>query len=107
MENRKVLVTFVTQRRDEDKVSDAAMKAGAPGLTSFYARGTGVRQKLGLLGLLIEAEKAVTMCVVEEEKSDALVDAVLKQTGLDKAGRIFIYVTPVTRAVGFMPELEK
>ncbi|HOX22031.1 MAG TPA: P-II family nitrogen regulator [Elusimicrobiales bacterium] len=104
MENGKVLITFITQRKDEDAVVKAAMKAGAPGLTSFYARGTGVRQKLGLLGMFIEAEKVVTMCVMEQDKSDGLIDAVLQSTGLDKMGRIFIYVTPVTKVVGFLSD---
>lgn len=42
------LITCIVQRGKADKAVDAALKAGAEGATTFYARGTGVRQRLFL-----------------------------------------------------------
>ena len=51
------LITCIVQRGRAEKVVDAALKAGAPGATYYYGRGTGVRQKLGVLSKLIVPEK--------------------------------------------------
>lgn len=51
------LITGIVQRGKAEKVVKAAMEAGAQGATVFYARGTGVRQKLGFVGKLIQPEK--------------------------------------------------
>ena len=51
------LITVVVQRRDGQRAIYAALKAGAPGVTTFYGRGTGVRQKLKIFGLFIGGGK--------------------------------------------------
>ena len=55
------LITCIVQRGRAEKVVDAALKAGAPGATHFYGRGTGVRQKLGVLSKLIVPEKEIIL----------------------------------------------
>ena len=45
------LITCVVQRGNGDAISKAAIEAGAGGSTTFFARGTGTRERLGLLGL--------------------------------------------------------
>ena len=47
------LITCVVQRGNGDAISKAAMKAQAGGATTFFARGTGIRERLGLMGLAI------------------------------------------------------
>ena len=104
MEDPKVLVTVIVQRKDGQKVVDSAIKAGAPGVTYFYGRGTGVRQKLGTWAFLIEAEKQVIMMVMPEPQADSVLDAIIKDTGIDKPGRGFAFIQPITRVVGFYKE---
>lgn len=96
------LLTVVVQRKLGDRVLDAALKAGATGATFFYAQGTGVRQKLGVLGHLIEAEKEVVFVVTTAERVDVVLDAVTKAGELHKAGYGFAYVQEVLKAVGFV-----
>ena len=98
------LITCIVQRGKADKTVDAAMKAGAEGATIFYARGTGVRQKLGILGKLIEAEKEVIMIVVRRGQHDAVFDALTKTAELDKPGKGFAFVHTIEKAVGFLDE---
>ena len=62
------LITIVVQRKDGQRAIDAALKAGAPGVTSFYGRGTGVRQKLRLMGFFIEAEKQIILVATTPER---------------------------------------
>lgn len=95
------LITIVVQRKDGQKAVDAALGAGAPGVTYFYARGTGVRQRLGLLGMFIEAEKEVILIGTAPEKSQAVLSGVVKALELEKPGRGFAFVQHVENVVGF------
>ena len=52
--NELNLITCIVQRGKAENVIDAALKAGAPGATYYYGRGTGVRQKLGILSKLFK-----------------------------------------------------
>lgn len=94
------LVTVIVQHKDEKRVLDAALAAGAPGATYFYGRGTGVRQKLGMLGWLIEAEKVIMLMAVAPDKLDAVVKAVSAAAELDKPGKGLLCVHTVHQVVG-------
>ena len=43
------LITCIVQRGMADEIINAAQEAGAQGATVFYARGEGVRERLGIL----------------------------------------------------------
>ncbi|MBI4678763.1 MAG: P-II family nitrogen regulator [Elusimicrobia bacterium] len=94
------LVTIVVQYKDESKVLDAVMKAGATGVTYFYGRGTGVRQRLGVLGRLIEAEKVVIFTAVPPDKTQAVVKAATEAARLTQPGKGFLCVHKVQQTVG-------
>jgi len=53
------LITCIVQRGLGDEIVIAAREAGALGATINYARGTGVRERLGILGVAVEVEKEV------------------------------------------------
>lgn len=94
------LITVVAQHKDEQKLLDAAIAAGAPGATYFYGRGTGVRQKLGFWGNFIEAEKVIILLGVPPAQTDAVVKAVTQAADLDKAGNGFVCVQKIQQLVG-------
>ena len=58
------LITCVVQRGLADDVIKAAQAAGAQGATVYYARGGGVRERLGVLGYAIEVEKEIITILV-------------------------------------------
>jgi nitrogen regulatory protein PII len=95
------LLTIVVQRKLGEKVLDAVLAAGATGATFFYGQGTGVRQKLGLLGMFVEAEKQVIFVVTDPVQAEAVLRAATKAGELDKPGQGFAYVQEVMKAVGF------
>jgi len=98
------LITCIVQRGRAEKVVDAALKAGAPGATYYYGRGTGVRQKLGVLSKLIVPEKEIILIVTKVSRTDSVFDAVIKAGKLDKKGQGFAYIHKIDRAVGFLEE---
>ena len=51
------LITCVVESGIADKIIDAATSVGAQGATINYARGTGVRDRMGLLGVTIDEQK--------------------------------------------------
>lgn len=96
------LITAIVQRGKADKVVDEAIKAGAEGATVFYARGTGVRQKLGFLGRIITPEKEVILIVTKKSQTNAIFDIIVKIGKFEKPGKGFAFVHTVDRAVGFL-----
>ena len=98
------LITCIVQRGRAEKVVDAALKAGAPGATYYYGRGTGVRQKLGVLSKLIVPEKEIILIVTKVNQTDSVFDAVIRAGKLDKKGQGFAYIHKIDRAVGFLEE---
>jgi len=90
-----------TKLVDADKVIKEVLKLNISGVTSFYARGTGVREKIGFIGRLIEPEKEVFMTVVPVEKADAIFDKIVEIAHLKEPGKGFAFVQDVGRAEGF------
>ena len=106
MSAKNELITLIVQRKDGQRAVDAALKAGAPAITYYYARGTGVRQKLGMMGMFIEAEKQIILMAVPEGTADKVLAAVTKELELNKPGKGFAYIQPLDRTMGFYQEGE-
>lgn len=100
-DEKQHLITVVVQKKHGYRVLDAASKAGATGATFFPAQGTGIRQTMGTLGLLIEPEKQVILIATAMDKTDAILGAVAAAGELDQIGRGFAYVQEVVKTVGF------
>lgn len=99
------LLTCVVQTGYVDEIIKAARDAGAAaGAISHHARGIGLRERLGLLSIAVEAEKDVINMLVSTEQRDLIFDTVFRAAGLDTPGRGFIYMTPLEKASTFIPE---
>jgi len=94
------LITCVVQRGNGDAISKAAIKARAGGATTFFARGTGTRERLGLLGLAIVPEKEVVMILCKKEESSRIFDVVAAAGKLDVPGMGIAFITPIMRVSG-------
>ena len=103
------LITCIVQRGNADKIINAARDAGATGATVHYARGTGIRERLGILGITIEAEKAVVSIVVATDQIDHVFEKLYIAGKIDTPGMGFMYVTPLEKAATHIPHqiLEK
>ena len=99
------LLTCVIQTGYTDKIVKAARDVGATaGAISHHARGVGLRERLGLLGVAVEAEKDVISILVSTEQTDLVFDTIYRAAGLDTPGRGYIFVTPLEKASTYIPE---
>lgn len=98
-----VLITCVVQRGLGDAVVKAASEAGAQGATVYFGRGTGVRERLGLLGLAVEVEKEIVNILVAEDQSDAVFQRIFVAAQLDTPGMGIVYSTRVDKMATYIP----
>ena len=96
------LIVGIVQRGKADAPVRAAMRVGAQAATVIFARGLGVRERLGLLGLAVQPEKEVILIVVDEVYVDRVLAAMVRAGNLDQPGVGFVFVVPVDRAVGLL-----
>jgi nitrogen regulatory protein P-II 1 len=97
------LITCIVQRGMADAIVAAAQEAGAQGATIFYARGEGVRERLGILGLAVEVEKEVINIMVATDQVDRIFERIYLAGNLDTPGMGLIYVTPLEKAATHIP----
>jgi nitrogen regulatory protein PII len=97
------LITCIVQRGIADEVVKAAQEAGAQGATVYYARGSGVRERLGIFGVAIEVEKEVINIVVANDQVDRVFEKIYLAGKLDTPGMGFMYITPLEKAATYIP----
>ena len=98
------LITCVVQRGRADVVVNAARGAGAQGATIYYGHGTGVQERLGIVGLTIEAEKEVITMVVANDQLDFIFEKVFLAGEIDTPGMGIIYVTHLEKVATYVPD---
>ena len=97
------LITCIVQRGVADSIVEAARKVGAQGATVSYANGTGIRERLGLLGVAVEVEKEIINIVVAKDQVDRIFETMYLAGNLDSPGMGFMYITPLEQAATFIP----
>jgi nitrogen regulatory protein PII len=98
------LITCIVQRGIAEDIVHAAQEAGATGATIYYARGEGVRERLGILALAVEAEKEVIIVAVADDQADHIFERMFIAGELDTPGMGFIYMTKLDKAATHIPE---
>ena len=98
------LVTCIVQRGAADNIITAAQEVGAQGATVYYARGGGVRERLGVLGLAIEVEKEVINILVATNQIDRIFEKMFIAGKLDTPGMGIMFVTHLDKAATYIPE---
>ena len=95
------LITCIVERGKANQVVKAVLGLNITGATIFYARGTGVRQKLGFLSrIFLNPEKEVIMTVVPAATADEVFDRIIDVGRLNEPGRGFAYIQNVERTAG-------
>ena len=97
------LITCIVQRGLGDRLVRAAQEAGATGATCYFARGTGVRERLGVFGVTVEVEKEVVDIVVATDQIDRVFERMYLAGKLDTPGKGMMYVTPLEKAATYVP----
>ncbi len=98
------LITAVVQRGNADVIVQAAIEAGAQGATIYYGRGSGVRERLGVLGLAVEAEKEIVNILMANDHVDRVFQRIYEAGNLDTPGMGIVYVTLLEKAATHIPD---
>ena len=97
------LITCIVQRGIADDIITAAREAGAQGATVHFAKGMGIRERLGILGVAVEVEKEVINIVVSTEQADKVFEKIYLAGRLDTPGMGLVYITPLDKAATYVP----
>lgn len=103
------LITCVVQRGVADKIIKAARGAGAQGATVNFAKGMGIRERLGILGVAVDVEKEVIQIMVSSDQVERIFEQMYVAGNLDTPGMGIMYITPLEKAATYVPQeiLEK
>ena len=102
-----LLITCIIQKDCAEPVLEAAKNAGAQGATISYAQGTGVRERMGLVGVTIDEQKEVIRIIVSEEQSELIFEAMYLAGQMDKPGRGIMYMSKLDRIATYIPKTLK
>ena len=97
------MITCVVSVGRGDAVIQAARAMGAAGALVYHARGIGPRERLGLLGIAVEAEKDVVNILVATDYQDVVFEAVYRAAELNVAGAGMAYITPIEKLATYVP----
>jgi len=97
------MITCVVATGRGDAVLRAAQDMGSPGAIVYHARGVGPRERLGLLGIAIDAEKEVVSVMVASDYRDAVMEAIYRAAELDTPGAGLIYATRLEKLATYVP----
>ncbi|MBD3649565.1 MAG: P-II family nitrogen regulator [Pseudomonadales bacterium] len=97
------MITCVVQRGKADSVVQAAQDAGAQGATTYYGYGSGVRERLGVLGLTVDVEKEIIIILVADDQVDRIFERMYFAAELDVPGNGIIYITKLEKAATYIP----
>ena len=97
------MITCIIQRGKADAVVQAAQDAGAQGATIHYGYGSGVRERLGLLGLAVDVEKEVITILVADDQADRIFERTYFAAEMDLPGAGIMYLTKQKKAATYIP----
>jgi nitrogen regulatory protein PII len=98
-----MLISCVVQRGLADTITAAAKSAGAQGATVFFARGMGIKERLGLIGVAVDAEKEVIHVVVSSEQAERVFESMYLAGKLDTPGMGIMYMSKLEKAATYIP----
>lgn len=99
-----MLTVVVQVGRAEDILKSAREIGAVTGAVGFRANGIGARERLGVLGVAVEAEREVISILVATDQTDAVLDHLYRGGKLDTPGAGYIYVTPLEKVAAYIPK---
>lgn len=98
------LITCVVEQGRGDDVIRAAHEVGAAGAIVHQAHGVGVRERLGILAIALEAEKETVTFLVAEDLEELTIQHVYTAAGLDRPGAGMIHAVRLDRVATYVSE---
>ena len=85
-------------------IIDAATSVGAQGAPINYARGTGVRDRMGLMGVTIDEQKEIIRIIVSKEQSNRVFESMYLAGKLDTPGKGIMWMVKLDRVATHIPK---
>ncbi len=97
------LITCVVQKGMADTINTSLLEVGVQGSTVHMGTGTGVRERLGILGVAVDVEREIVSVMVPQDQTDRIFERMFLAGRLDTPGMGYIYVTPLLQAATYIP----
>ncbi len=94
------LVVVIAEQGYTDVIMEAARGAGAYGGTVLHAKGTGMEAAEKFMGVSLAAEKELIYIVVKSEQKNPIMQAIMRDAGLDSKAKSICFSLPVTDTAG-------
>ena len=94
------LIIVITEPGYTNMVMDAARGAGAYGGTVIHAKGTGMELAEKFMGVSLASEKELVLIVTKTELKNPIMQAIMKDAGLQTKAKSIAFSLPVTDTAG-------
>ena len=94
------LIIVITEPGYTNMVMDAARSAGAYGGTVIHAKGTGMELAEKFMGVSLASEKELVLIVTKTELKNPIMQAIMKDAGLQTKAKSIAFSLPVTDPAG-------
>lgn len=94
------LLLVIANQGYSELVMEAARSAGAAGGTIIHAKGTGMEQAEKFLGVSLASEKEMIFIITKTEEKNQIMQAVMRQAGMQSKAKSIVISLPVTSTAG-------
>ena len=94
------LIIVITEPGYTNMVMDAARSAGAYGGTVIHAKGTGMELAEKFMGVSLASEKELVLIVTQTELKNPIMQAIMKDAGLQTKAKSIAFSLPVSDTAG-------
>ncbi len=98
--NQYELIITIVNKGFTSVVMDAARKVGARGGTILNAKGSGNHEAEKMFGLVIRPEKELVLILASREDRNPIMQAIIKDAGLNSLGMGICFSMPVDEVMG-------
>ncbi|MEX2604200.1 MAG: P-II family nitrogen regulator [Gracilimonas sp.] len=98
--NEHKLIITIVKKNLARRVLKACRKAGAEGGTIFPGRGTGTHETGSILGVKVEPEKEIILCLVPQKIVDKTISKIRAAARLDRPGTGIAFVIKSNKISG-------
>ncbi len=96
------LIVTIVKKGCCECIIDATKKAGAEGATIIPARGAGIHEQKKLLNIPIEPEKEVILTIIQEDKTEVVLESIITAGKLNKPGTGIAFVLELKEVAGIV-----
>ncbi len=94
------LIVVIAEQGYTELIMDAARGAGAYGGTVIHAKGTGMAAADKFMGVSLAAEKEIIYIVTKKEQKNDIMQAIMRDAGLNSKAKAITFSLPVTDTAG-------